>query len=144
MSELTMKALTAERLKIRKENPVRSNVLLMLVNAVKTVTIDERRPETESDFGKAAIKMFNEVTNTIAEYKKGNADTSELEAELKVIEEFMPSMLSVEQMEKEAKKIIESLPVDQRNLKNIMPKLKEIEGFDMKAAKGIVEKIIAE
>lgn len=142
MAELTMKALTAERLKIRKENPVRSNVLLMLVNAVKTVTIDERRPETEADFKKAAVKMFNEVTNTIAEYKKGNADTSELEEELKIISEFMPTMLNEQQMEEEARKIVESLPEADRNLKNIMPKLKAVEGFDMKAAKGIIEKIL--
>ena len=50
--EYTIKAFITERLKCRKENPVRSNVLLMLANAVKTVTIDERRPETEADLKK--------------------------------------------------------------------------------------------
>ena len=51
--EYTIKAFTMERLKIRKENPVRSNVLLMLADAVKSITIEERRPETEADFKKA-------------------------------------------------------------------------------------------
>ncbi|MCI6809418.1 MAG: GatB/YqeY domain-containing protein [Spirochaetia bacterium] len=142
--EYTIKAFTMERLKIRKEDPVRSNVLLMLADAVKRVAvIDERRPETEADFKKAALKMYQETQNTIAEYKKGNADTSELEKELKVLEEFLPKMLSAEQMEAEARKVIEAMPEADRVLKNIMPKLKEIEGFDMKQAKAIIEKVLA-
>ena len=142
--EYTIKAFTMERLKIRKEDPVRSNVLLMLADAVKRVAvIDERRTETEADFKKAAVKMYQETQNTIAEYKKGNADTSELEKELKVLEEFLPKMLSAEQMEAEVRKVIEAMPEADRVLKNIMPKLKEIEGFDMKQAKAIIEKVLA-
>lgn len=142
--EYTIKAFTMERLKIRKEDPVRSNVLLMLADAVKRVAvIDERRTETEADFKKAALKMYQETQNTIAEYKKGNADTSELEKELKVLEEFLPKMLSAEQMEAEARKVIEAIPEADRVLKNIMPKLKEIEGFDMKQAKAIIDKVLA-
>ena len=142
--EYTIKAFTMERLKIRKEDPVRSNVLLMLADAVKRVAvIDERRTETEADFKKAALKMYQETQNTIAEYKKGNADTSELEKELKVLEEFLPKMLSAEQMEAEARKVIEAMPEADRVLKNIMPKLKEIEGFDMKQAKAIIDKVLS-
>jgi len=140
--EYTIKAFTMERLKIRKENPLRSNVLLMLADAVKSVTIEERRPETEADFKKAALKMYQETKNTIEEYKKGGAATDELEAELKVIEEFMPKMLSLEEMKAAARKLIDSLAEADRNLKNIMPKLKEIEGFDMKQAKNIIEELL--
>ena len=142
MIEVTMKELTKERLAIRKTNPVRSNVLLMLVNAVKNITIEERREETPADFAKAAKKMQSELLSTIEEYKKGGADTSELEQELKELTPFLPTMLSPESMEEEARKIIDALPAEEKNLKNIMPKLKAIEGFDMKAAKSIVEKIL--
>ena len=142
MIEVTMKELTKERLAIRKTNPVRSHVLLMLVNAVKNITIEERREETPADFAKAAKKMQSELLSTIEEYKKGGADTSELEQELKELTPFLPTMLSPEAMEAEARKIIEALPAEEKNLKNIMPKLKAIEGFDMKAAKSIVEKIL--
>lgn len=139
--EYTIKSFTMERLKIRKEDPVRSNVLLMLADAVKSVTIDERRPETEADFKKAAMKMYQETKNTIEEYKKGGADTAELEKELKIVEEFLPKMLSAEEMKAAAKKIVDAMPAEERVLKNIMPKLKEIEGFDMKQAKAIVESL---
>lgn len=139
---MTLKELNVERLKIRKENPVRANVLTMLVNAVKNVTIDERRLETDADFAKAATKMYNETKNNIAEYKANGADATELEAELAVIETFLPKMMSESEMLDSAKKVIESLPEQERVLKNIMPKLKEIEGFDMKMAKSIVEKIL--
>lgn len=139
--EYTIKSFTMERLKIRKEDPVRSNVLLMLADAVKSVTIDERRPETEADFKKAAMKMYQETKNTIEEYKKGGADTAELEKELKIVEEFLPKMLSAEEMKAAAKKVVDAMPAEERVLKNIMPKLKEIEGFDMKQAKAIVESL---
>lgn len=139
--EYTIKAFTMERLKIRKDNPIRSNVLLMLADAVKSVTIDERRPETEADFKKAAMKMYQETKNTIEEYKKGGADTAELEEELKIVEEFLPKMLSAEEMKAAAKKIVDAMPAEERVLKNIMPKLKEIEGFDMKMAKAIIESL---
>ena len=140
--EYTIKSFTMERLKIRKDDPVRSNVLLMLADAVKSVTIEERRPETEADFKKAALKMYQETKNTIEEYKKGGAATEELEGELKILEEFMPKMLSAEEMKAAAKKVVESLPETDRNLKNIMPKLKEIEGFDMKQAKAIIDELL--
>ncbi|MCQ2589586.1 MAG: GatB/YqeY domain-containing protein [Treponema sp.] len=142
--EYTIKAFTMERLKIRKDDPVRSNILLMLADAVKsTAVINERRTETEADFKKAALKMYQETQNTIAEYKKGGADTAELEAELKVLEDFLPKMMSAEEMEAAARKVLEAMPEADRVLKNIMPKLKEIEGFDMKQAKTIIEKILA-
>ncbi|MCR4790258.1 MAG: GatB/YqeY domain-containing protein [Treponemataceae bacterium] len=140
---MTLKEMNVERLKIRKEDPVRANVLTMLVNAVKNVTIDERRPETDADFAKAAVKMYNETKNNIEVYKKNGADTADLEAELAVVETFLPKMLSEDQMIAEAKKLIESMPEDQRVLKSIMPRLKEIEGFDMKMAKSIVDKVLA-
>jgi len=142
MIETSMKELTKQRLQLRSTDPVRANVYLMLVNAVKSVTIDERREEQPSDFAKAAKKMYNETQATIEEYKKGHADTSELEQELKVLEPFLPETLSTEAMEAEARKVIDSLPEADRVLKNIMPKLKSIEGFDMKMAKGIIEKIL--
>ena len=139
---MTLKELNVERLKIRKEDPVRANVLTMLVNAVKNVTIDERRPETDADCAKAALKMYNETKTNIADYKSNGADTAELEAELAVIETFLPKMLTEDEMIAVAKKVVESLPESDRVLKNIMPRLKEIEGFDMKQAKSIIEKVL--
>ncbi len=91
----------------------------------------------------AAKKLYDQTLATIAEYKKGGADTAQLEEELKVLEGFVPETLSPEKTEEEVKKIIESLPESDRVLKNIMPKLKTIEGVDMKIAKAIVEKLLA-
>ena len=137
-----MKALTKERLMIRNTNPARASVLLMLVSKVKDITIDERREETPADFAKAAKKLQSELLSSIAEFKKGNADTSEQEAELKELEEFLPKMLSEAEMIAAAKEVLAGIPEADRVLKNIMPKLKAIEGFDMKAAKDIVAKVM--
>lgn len=137
-----MKALTKERLMIRNTNPARASVLLMLVSKVKDITIDERREETPADFAKAAKKLQSELLSSIAEFKKGNADTSEQEAELKELEEFLPKMLSEAEMIAAAKEVLAGIPEADRIPKNIMPKLKAIEGFDMKAAKDILAKLM--
>ncbi len=139
----SMKELTKERLKIRASDPLKANVYLLLVNAVKQMTIDERRDEKPEDFWKAAKKMKAELEGTIEDYKKGNADTSELEAQIKILQPFLPEQMSPEAMEEAVKKVLAELPEDQRVLKNIMPKLKAIEGFDMKEAKNLVEKLTA-
>lgn len=137
-----MKALTKKRLMIRNTNPARASVLLMLVSKVKDITIDERREETPADFAKAAKKLQSELLSSIAEFKKGNADTSEQEAELKELEEFLPKMLSEAEMIAAAKEVLAGIPEADRIPKNIMPKLKAIEGFDMKAAKDILAKVM--
>lgn len=139
---MTTKDLFKERMSIRKSDPVRASVLGMLIDAVQKALFDSKKEETEADIRAAAKKMYEQTTNTIAEYKKGNGDTSELEQELAILKPFLPQMLSAEQSEAEIKKVIDSLSAEERTLKNIMPKLKEISGIDMKSARSTVEKLL--
>lgn len=138
----TIKEMFKERMMIRKDNPVRASVLGMIIDAVQKATRELDREATEADIGAAAKKMYDQTLATINEYKKGSADTSELDAELKILSEFVPESLSPEQTEAEVKKIIDALSPEEKNLKNIMPKLKAISGIDMKLAKSIVEKLL--
>jgi uncharacterized protein YqeY len=140
---MTTKEMFKERMSIRKTDPVRASVLGILIDVVQKNIRELNREETEADIGSAAKKLYDQTLATITEYKKGGADTAQLEAELKVLEDFVPEPLSPEKTEEEVKKIIESLPESDRVLKNIMPKLKTIEGVDMKIAKAIVEKLLA-
>ena len=138
----TTKELFKERMTIRKSEPVSASVLGMLIDAVQKSVFDAKRDETPADIANAAKKMYAEVQQTILEYKKGNGDTSELEEELKILEPYLPATMSAEAMEEAVKKVLDSLPAEQRVMKNIMPKLKDIEGMDMKAAKSIVERLM--
>ena len=140
--QTSMKELTKARLQIRNTDPVKAKIYGLLVSAVKSVTIEERREECPADFANAAKKLYKETENAIAEYKKGGADTSGLEAELKEIEPFMPKVMSAEEMEKAVQQVIDSLKPEERLIKNIMPKLKSIEGMDMKAAKPLIDKLL--
>lgn len=140
--QTTTKALTIERMKIRKTDPDKADVLLMLIDSTKKTVFELKREETPADIANAAKKLYAEVQSDIAEYKKGNADTSKLEKQLKIIEAYLPDTLSESAMEEAVKKVLAELPEDQHVLKNIMPKLKAIEGFDMKAAKPIIDKLL--
>lgn len=139
---MTTKEMFKERMTIRKTNPVRASVLGMLIDSVQKNIRELHREETENDIAQAAKKMFDQTEATIAEYKKGGADTAELEAQLAVLKEFVPETLSPEAMKAEVQKIIDSLSPEERVLKNIMPKLKAVPGMDMKAAKSIVEGLL--
>ena len=139
---MTTKEMFKERMMIRKTNPVRASVLGMLIDAVQKNIRELNREETEDDIAKAAKKMYDQTEATIAEYKKGGADTAELEAQIAVLKEFVPETLSPEAMKAEIQKILDGLAPEEKVLKNIMPKLKAIPGIDMKAAKSIVESIL--
>ena len=139
---MTTKEMFKERMMIRKTNPVRASVLGMLIDAVQKNIRELNREETEDDIAKAAKKMYDQTEATVAEYKKGGADTAELEAQLAVLKEFVPETLSPEATKAEIQKILDALAPEERVLKNIMPKLKAVPGIDMKAAKAIVEALL--
>ena len=139
---MTTKEMFKERMMIRKTNPVRASVLGMLIDAVQKNIRELNREETEDDIAKAAKKMYDQTEATVAEYKKGGADTAELEAQLAVLKEFVPETLSPEATKAEIQKILDALAPEERVLKNIMPKLKAVSGIDMKAAKAIVEELL--
>lgn len=138
----TTKELFKERMTIRKTDPVRASILGMLIDTVQKNIRELNREETEADLAQAAKKMYDQTTATIAEYKKGNADTTQLEAELAVLKEFVPETLSPEKMKEEIQAILDSLSAEERTLKNIMPRLKAISGMDMKAAKDLVAQML--
>ncbi|MBO7486303.1 MAG: GatB/YqeY domain-containing protein [Spirochaetaceae bacterium] len=140
---MTTKEMFKERMQIRKTDPVKASVLGILIDTVQKNIRESGREETETDIKQAAKKLYDQTLATIAEYKKGNADTTQLEQELAILEAYVPAALSPEQTEAEVKKVIDSLPAEERNLKNIMPKLKEIEGIDMKSVRAIVDKILS-
>ena len=139
---MTTKEMFKERMMIRKTNPIRASVLGVLIDAVQKNIRELNREETEDDIAKAAKKMYDQTEATIAEYKKGGADTAELEAQLAVLKEFVPETLSPEATKAEIQKILNGLAPEERVLKNIMPKLKAVPGIDMKAAKSIVEALL--
>ncbi|MDD6486585.1 MAG: GatB/YqeY domain-containing protein [Spirochaetales bacterium] len=139
---MTTKEMFKERMMIRKTNPVRASVLGMLIDVVQKNIRELNREETEADIAQAAKKMYDQTEATLAEYKKGGADTAELEAQLAVLKEFVPETLSPEATKAEIQKILDALAPEERVLKNIMPKLKAVPGIDMKSAKAIVESML--
>lgn len=139
---MTTKEMFKERMMIRKTNPVRASVLGMLIDVVQKNIRELNREETEADIAQAAKKMYDQTEATLAEYKKGGADTAELEAQLSVLKEFVPETLSPEATKAEIQKILDALEPEERVLKNIMPKLKAVPGIDMKSAKAIVESML--
>lgn len=139
---MTTKEMFLARMKCRKADPIRAKIYGLIIDAVQKNIRELDRDETQADIEKATKKMYDQNLVTIEEYKKGNADTAELEAEQKILQEFVPKALSAEEIEAAVKQVVESLPADDRSLRSIMPKLKDISGIDMKIAKTLVMKMV--
>ena len=137
-----LQELTKEKILVRSANPIRSTVLGLLIDSVQKTAKTQLREVKDEDFATAAKKMKNELQAAVEEYKKGNGDTSKLLAEIAVISEFVPAALGEDETKIAIEGIISGLPVDSRNLKTIMPLLKQIENIDMKLAKTLVESLI--
>ena len=135
--------LLKEKIKIRVENPVRSSMLGMIVDNAKKLAKSQMRDVADDDITVAAKKMKNETLKAIDDYKKGNGDYSHLENEILILEEFIPKGMTEEQIFAEVDKIVSSLSVEQRLLKNVMPLLKQIPGIDMKVAKAHLDSILS-
>jgi len=137
-----LQELTKEKILVRATNPIRSSVLGLLIDSVQKLAKSQMREVKDEDFALSAKKMKNELLAAVEEYKKGQGDTSKLEAEIAVINEFVPASLSPEQTKLEVQKIIDSLFVDQRNVKNVMASLKSVPLIDMKLAKFFVDELL--
>ena len=116
---MTPKEMFKERMQIRKTDPVKASVLGILIDTVQKNIRESGREETETDIKQAAKKLYDQTLATIAEYKKGNADTTQLEQELAILEAYVPAALSPEQTEAEVKKVIDSSCQSSKKLKEL-------------------------
>lgn len=111
--------------KDKLKNKVITNILSDLIYIKKELG----QEPTEADSAKAVAKQVKQVKEAI-EMSKGRPDKiSELEAELAVLEQYMPKQLSEDEIRAEVKKILaeNGIEIDPKNkgaiMKAVMPVL---------------------
>ncbi len=86
---------------MKAKDTFRTSVLRMIHAELQKKEIDKRSPLTEEEFIKMASTMIKQRKESIDQFNKGDrADlAAKEEAELKLIEEFLPEQLSQEELE---------------------------------------------
>jgi uncharacterized protein YqeY len=138
--------LTKESMQLRNSDPVRAKVLKMLIGDAKKIAKEAQREATEADLLSTARRQVKETENAIAMIRQGGGDTTEYEAELAILRDFLPPALDAAAIEAAVDAAIASLPAEDRNKKSmgkIMGLLKDVEGMDMKQASAMLGRKLA-
>lgn len=129
---MTLEVLQKEMISAMKSgNKLRKEAISSLVGAIKKAAIDEKCRENipEELVNKVILKEKKTMQDMIDTCPASREDLlSEYKGRMEVIEEFVPSMLSEEEVQKVVREIIASGDVEQiavgAVMKVVMPKLK--------------------
>ena len=127
---MTIVELKKQMMKAKKEDKTKANALMMLVDTAQKIAKQKQKEVSEQDIIDAAKKLVKMTKESI------EAGMEEAKKELKVYEEFLPKMLSIE----ETKKVIEEIIKNGAdNIGKVMQQLKNRNDIDKKIASQIAK-----
>ena len=143
---MTLEALQKEMISAMKSgNKLRKEAISSLVGAIKKAAIDEKCRDNipEELVNKVILKEKKTMQDMIDTCPANREDLlSEYKSKMEVISEFVPSMMSEEEVQNAVREIIASADVEQTTvgaiMKVVMPKLKG------KADGKIINKVVSD
>jgi len=127
---MTIIELKKMMMKAKKEDKIKANALMMLVDTAQKLAKEKNEEANEKYIIEAAKKLAKMAKESI------EAGIEEAKKELAVYEEFLPKMLNEEETKKVIKEIIDE--IGSKNIGEIMKRLKERGDVDL----GLANKII--
>lgn len=111
---------------MRAGDELRKETLRFLRAALKSAQIDKRAPLTEEEIWEVIKRQAKQRRESIEQFRKGNRDdlAAKEEAELAIIESYLPAQLSREEIEALARQVIAEVgAASPRDLGKVMGKL---------------------
>jgi uncharacterized protein YqeY len=139
---MNLAQLQQEKLRLRISNPDRAAVAEMIVDVAQKAAKTASRAVVDDDLTDAVKKLIRENEKAIVLIESKNGDATKWKTELAILTSMLPPQMPEAQLIDLLKKIIDSLPEDQRNKKNqgvIMKQMKEYKNVDM----GMVSKLLS-
>ena len=130
---MTIIELKKMMMKAKKEDKVRANALMMLVDTAQKIAKEKNEEVSENHIVEAAKKLVKIAKESL------DAGIEDAKKELAVYEEFLPKMLS----EEETKKVIEDIinEIGSKNIGEIMKRLKQRGDVDLGLANKIIKSL---
>lgn len=122
----------------------RLSVLRMVKGAMQIEELDKKRELDDTEMAVLLGKQIKSRKDSIIEFEKGNRDDliQNTQAEVAVLEEYMPKQLTEEEIIKEVDKVLELVkPESQKDMGKVM---KELAGLKGKADMSLVNKMVRE
>jgi len=130
---MTIIELKKMMMKAKKEDKVKANALMMLVDTAQKIAKEKNEEVNEKHIQEAAKKLAKMAKESI------EAGMEEAKKELKVYEEFLPKMLNEEDTKKIIKEIIDE--IGSKNIGEIMKRLKLRGDIDLALANKIIKSL---
>ena len=115
----SIKDLKIERIKCKKDDPMRSKALEGLIAGSSEIAKKELREVTDADiilYCKRTIKALNKAMES---FDQSFPLYSEYQSEINVLEEFLPKEASKVDLAKKIDELVSALPEDKRNMKSM-------------------------
>ncbi|MBN1285220.1 MAG: GatB/YqeY domain-containing protein [Anaerolineae bacterium] len=133
---------------MKAHDELRKSVIRMTISVIKNAEVEKGGELTEEETAAVLVAEAKKRQDSIADYEMGGRDdlVAEEKAALVVLEEYLPSRLSREEIETEAKKAIEEVGAASLKdvggvMKVLMPRLKG--RADGKQVNQVVKELLA-
>ena len=114
----TVQEYQKQRMLIRKSDPRRADVLGLILDTAKKAAKEENRETTEADFIAAVKKQIKAMEKTVELVQANNGDTSIQVAEIAIMREYLPPMMSEKELDAAIDRILAEFPEEERIKKN--------------------------
>ena len=131
----------------KEKESVKANLLITVIAEAEMIgKNDGNRAPTEDEVTAVLKKFLKGLDESISALQKIGRDTSKEEEEKKIIEAYLPSQMSEEDLEKAIGEIVATLPEKSpKMMGNVMGRLKEKypNRYDGKIASSLVKKLLS-
>jgi uncharacterized protein YqeY len=140
---MTLNEIRKEKILTGRTNKFRSKTLSMLIGEAEKIAKEAGRETNGNDIVDSAKRNIKALTGTIEQVKEGPLVESYKE-QIKIYEEFLPKMVSTEELNNRILALVSVMPEDKRNMKSMgvvlgMIKKEYGESVDMTTASTIVK-----
>lgn len=139
----TIASLSREKLLLRKSNPTRALALGRIVDLAQKEAKAASREASPADIVKACEKLVKESTKDIALFGVQSAEASQLQEDIRVYNEFLPSKLSENTIRVLVEASMVHYDVSSPLTKGaIIKELKSVEGMDMAVLVAVISEYL--
>lgn len=133
---------------MKNKDTIRKNVIQMIRASILQIEKDNQKEVNDEEIIQIIAKEAKKRKDSLADYEKSGREDliSEIKEEIKIIEEYLPAQLSVEEIEKIVSEIISNLGA--ASMKDMGPVMKEAKAkigasSDGKTINEVVKKLLS-